>query len=97
MKTNSAKFSLYNVMCYALAFIVSISFSLYMTEFGYSSILLATMLSIMSGMLLVIRFLIPRIINTARCHLVLKISTLVTILILGLIVYLLNKRAFYYN
>ena len=80
MKTNSAKFSLYNVMCYALAFIVSISFSLYMTEFGYSSILLATMLSIMSGMLLVIRFLIPRIINTARCHLVLKISTLVTIL-----------------
>ncbi|MBR0451780.1 MAG: MFS transporter [Oscillospiraceae bacterium] len=67
-------------MCYALAFFIHISFSLYMTELGYSSILLATMLSIVSGMLLLTRFIIPRIINRAYCHKAMIISTAASVI-----------------
>ncbi|MDO5137247.1 MAG: hypothetical protein Q4D71_02205, partial [Oscillospiraceae bacterium] len=80
MKTNSIKCSLYYIMCYALAFFIHISFSLYMTELGYSSILLATMLSIVSGMLLLTRFIIPRIINRAYCHKAMIISTAASVI-----------------
>ena len=80
MKTNGIKCSLYYVTCYALAFIIYISFSLYMTELGYSSLLLATMLSLVSGMLLVIRFVTPRIINRAYCHKAMIMSTVATII-----------------
>ena len=80
MKTNSIKCAAYYIMCYALAFFIHISFSLYMTEMGYSSLLLATMLSVVSGMLLLTRFVIPRIINRAYCHRAMIASTAACIL-----------------
>ena len=94
MKTVSIKCSLYYVTCYALAFIVYISFSLYMTELGYSSLLLATMLSLVSGMLLVIRFIVPRIINRAYCHKAMIVSTLASIVGAAIFFYVPGLSAF---
>ena len=100
MKTVSIKCSLYYVTCYALAFIAYISFSLYMTELGYSSLLLATMLSLVSGMLLVIRFIVPRIINRAYCHKAMIVSTLASIVGAAIFFYvpgLSAIKAFFYT
>ena len=80
MNTNSNKCAIYYSSCYALAFIIFISFSLYMTEMGYSSILLAAMLSVVSGMLLASRFLVPKIIDGAHCHRVMIVSTAASVI-----------------
>ena len=80
MKTNSIKFSVYYVLCYALAFIVYISLSLYMTELGYSPLLLATMLSVTSGLLLLFRFVTPKLIDGGSCHKAMAVSTVMSLL-----------------
>ncbi len=71
-----------------------------MTELGYSSLLLATMLSLVSGMLLVIRFIVPRIINRAYCHKAMIVSTLASIVGAAIFFYvpgLSAIKAFFYT
>lgn len=80
MKTNSIKCAVYYVACYALAFMIFISFSLYMTELGYSSMLLAAMLSVTSGMLLFIRFAVPGLISRGYCHEAMILSSVVSVI-----------------